>query len=148
MSKVGTGLQHTFDLLGSHVLAVGGHDQVLLTVGDPEKTFLVEAADVTSVKPSTSHRLARFHFVFVISQHDGRTARENLSVLSDLHLNVPQGLANSSQLEAAPPVYGDHWRGFGQPIPLQNQDSHAEEKVCQLLVKRSTSRNKESQPSA
>ena len=60
LADVGAGrLEHTFDLLRSHVLAAGGLDQVLLPVGDPQIALLVELADVPGREPAVLERLRR-----------------------------------------------------------------------------------------
>ena len=54
------GLQRVLDRLRSDELAARSLDQVLLAVGDGEKTLLIESADVAGLEPAILERICCF----------------------------------------------------------------------------------------
>ena len=56
LGDLGLGDQHPLDPRRRDVLAAGQHDHVLLAVGDPQVSVVVQLADVAGVQPAVADR--------------------------------------------------------------------------------------------
>src|SRR5690606_8431501 len=95
-------LEHRLDDRRRDGFAVGGLEQVLLAVGDPQEAVVVELADVAGVEPLVlAERLGRRRLELVVAGGDTRAAEQDLAVLGDLDLGAGQGPADATELIAA-----------------------------------------------
>ena len=102
--------QQPFDRLRRHFLPAGGHDQVLLTIGDLEEAVGVQLPDVTGVEPAVRiDRLAGRLRLVEVPLHDVRAAHQDLPIRGDLDLDPGDGPAHGAEAERVERV-GSHDR--------------------------------------
>ena len=93
-------LDHALDRLRRDVLAAGGDDQILLSVGDLEETVRVEQAHVTGMEPAFAvQRLRGGLRLPVVARHDVGTPGDDLAIRSDPHLHPRNRPAHRAQPE-------------------------------------------------
>jgi hypothetical protein len=83
------------DVGGRHVLAAGGHQDLLLAVDDLQEAVVGEAPHVAGLEPAVvGEGLARGLGILVVAAEDVGPAGEDLAVLGEAQLDARQRLAH------------------------------------------------------
>jgi hypothetical protein len=108
--QVWIGGEDVLDILGIDLEAVGQRDHVLLPAVQPQETVRVELAEVSGVEPALLvDGGARGLLVLPIALEDVRSARDDLALVGDLHLDA--GQRNADGAEAVPVEAVERERG-------------------------------------
>ena len=83
-------------------------------------------------QPSASMACARGLGVVPVALHDVRSAREDLAVLGDLHLDAGNDRADRADAALVRRVDGDDRRGLGEAVALVDLEPGADEERRQL----------------
>ena len=136
------------DRLWRDVLAARRNDDVLLAIGDAQKSVL-QFTDVTGVKPARFvDVLFRCDVVVVVALHDVRPARKYLAVACNHHFDSGNRTTDSTDTEMFERVRRNHRRRFRQSVSLENDQPRRIKELRNLGRKRRTTGNKESKVSA
>src|SRR5438093_4900775 len=116
-------LQLVLEVLRRDVLAARGDDDVLLAVGHPKESVVVELADVAAVEPPVAGQdRSRRLLVLQVAREDRVGADQNLAVLRDLQLATGQRRPHGAEPEAVGPVDRRRRGDFGEAVPLEYED--------------------------
>src|ERR1041385_7371823 len=83
-----------------------------------------------------------------VALHDARTPCEQLAVRRDSHLDVVEGHADRFRNVALQPIHGDHRRGLGHSVSLENRQPEPEEQPRNRGIERGSAEDREPHPSA
>src|SRR5262249_27294001 len=140
------------DRLRRDVFAQAGLDQVFLAVGNADVAVGVDRPDVAGVKPDAVRAPLQDPFGLlghlVIALHDVIALNQQLPVFGGADFDPGNRLADRADAVRLGAVERDHWRGFGQPVALQDRDAGPGEDVGQIGRQSRAARNEEAQPSA
>ena len=123
-------LELVFNGLWRHQLAARGLQQLLLAVGDEKESVRVQVSNVAGAKPSLRVETldSCFRLVPVARKHR-RPPNQQLSVFSQLELDVGQRKPRGAQAVAQGRIQGDHRRGLRQAIAFPKGNPHRGEPV-------------------
>src|ERR1041384_7506426 len=138
-------LDRLLDWLRRDVLAARRLEQLLLTIGDAQKSIFIERANIARLEPAVAreHR-ARFFRLVVVTAHHVWTTHFNLAVFRNANLDVRNHLANRSRTHIVDTASRDHWGSFRQPVTLHDRNSRAEINVRKILRQSRTTRHQQS----
>src|SRR5450759_4269525 len=120
------------ELLGRHVLAARGLDQVLLAVGDLQEAIAVHLADVPGSNPTVVQHLGRRDRVVVVAQHVARAVHQDLAVLGELELDPGERLAHCKKAMLGESVRGGARGGLGHAPAVEDGDPDGPEELFDL----------------
>src|SRR6185503_4280945 len=148
LTHVLVGLDFVLDRLRRDVLSASRDDDVLLAIGDREKT-VANLADVAGVEPTLGvDRLGGGGGLVEVAAHHVRAARENLTVGRDHDFDARYRLPDGPDAERGWLIHRDHGRRLGETVPFENRESGRVEKLVDLRSERRAARHEVTELSA
>ena len=142
-------LEQALDLLGGHVLAARGDDDVLLAVGDAQGAGArVDLADVSGVEPAVDDRLGRGLGVAPVLAHDAGALDQDFAVFGDLDLGAGEGGTDGADVIVVGQVDGGAGRALGHAEALDDGETRVAEEPVDLLRQGSAAREHDAHATA
>src|SRR5436190_841932 len=106
-------LQRTLNRLWRDKFSARSLKQIFLAVGYIKEAVFIEPANVTGFEPAVLKCLFGFLGLIPIGTKNRWPANQNLSIVGDLHLHVPQRLSHAADAMSGGRIHGDHRRSLG-----------------------------------
>ena len=132
---IGASFERVLDSRAGDLLTIRQNQDLFAPARDGDAAIRIHAAQIAGGEPAVRiARLACGGFVFIISEHHVRPARQDLAILADAHFHAIEGAPHRAELLPPEFVERDYRRSLRQAIALQHRETGRPEKQLYIGI--------------